>query len=317
MKDKIRIVWVDDEFDDQVEFIEDCEEANIEFKKFRSKNAALDEIRRFHRLYDLFLLDAEILKDEDDEPNTTDEKYSRQLREEINEILPEFKPILVRTGRINSTKHYWYYDIFKSQNVFNKNQDSQIIIDAILKNVKNSPRVVFEKEYFLLMGILEKYFDNETIKIFIDLHVTTDKENHEYRYNTLRKLFEIYIRKLNELKYLPDYLGKKYVNIKGSSLFLSGIPTNSKIPGKVFILNQESVFSNTSKTLITFLSNIFNEQSHTRSNYYSHVNEVPTTSLFESCYKGLIELYVYTFKHYINKVSKEKWKLGELKEINN
>ena len=43
MKDKIRIVWVDDEHEniDQSGFIEDCNEANIEFKKFRSKNAAL------------------------------------------------------------------------------------------------------------------------------------------------------------------------------------------------------------------------------------------------------------------------------------
>ncbi len=318
MKDRIRIVWVDDEYEniDQSGFIEDCNEANIELKKFRSKNAALSEIRKFHVLYDLFLLDGRIVENEDDSSEMAEAKYSRQLREEINNILPTHKPILVRTGKIFEEEFDWYYEIFGNENIFKKSEESQNIIEAIFKNVKNSPRVVFRNKNFLLIEILEKYFDNETIKIFIDLAITTDIENHEYRYNTLRKLFEIYIRKLNELKYLPDELGKEIVNIKGSSLFLSGKFANSKIPGMGFVLPQESAFSSTSKTLITYLSNLFNEKSHTQSNYYSHVKEIPTTSLFESCYSGLIELYVYTFNYYIDKVSIETWKLKELSHSN-
>jgi len=311
MKDKIRIVWVDDEHEniDQSGFIEDCNEANIELKKFRSKNEALSEIRKFHGIYDLFLLDGRIVENEADSSEMAEAKYSRQLREEIKNILPTHKPILVRTGKIFEEEFDWYYEIFGNENIFKKSEESQIIIDAIFKNVKNSPRVDFEKKNFLLIEVLEKYFDNETIKIFVDLAVTTDIDNHEYRYNTLRKLFEYYIRELNKLKYLPDDLGKENINIQGSSLFLSGGYTRSNEYNKGFLLQKENSFNDVSQTLIRYLSTLLNEKSHTNSSYYSHAKEIQTKSLFQSCFNGLIELYVYTFEFYIKKTPENSWKM--------
>ena len=149
----------------------------------------MKEIKLYHALYDLFLLAGRIVENEEDSTDQADAKYSRELREEINHILPSYKPLLVRTGKIFEEEHEWYYDIFGRENIHQKSEDSQKIIEAIFDCVKNTPRVTFQKKNFLLMDVLEKYFEKETEKIFIDLAITTDAENHEYRYNTLRKLF--------------------------------------------------------------------------------------------------------------------------------
>ena len=314
MKDKIKIIWVDDEHDhpDQSGFVSDCKEANISFKMFRSKNKALKEIKLYHALYDLFLLDGRIVENEEDSTDQADAKYSRELREEINHILPSYKPILVRTGKIFEEEHEWYYDIFGRENIHQKSEDSQKIIEAIFDCVKNTPRVTLQKKNFLLMDVLEKYFEKESEKIFIDLAITTDAENHEYRYNTLRKLFEFYLRKLCEKDYLPNHLGKENVNIQGSSLFFCGKHTHSEIHGKGYILEEKKAFNKVSQNLITFLSRLFNEKSHTSSEYFTHVKYFQTTSLFECCLSGLIELYVYTFKFYIENISIKAWKIEDL-----
>ena len=304
----ISILWVDDEPDIQTGFIEECKENNINLTIRKSYNSAKKEIDENHILYDLFLFDARITESDDDDSANADIKFSAKLRDLI--IQKKIKqPLLVRTGKIKKKDEALYFDMFGESNILYKG-DEEKLFNKILDEIRNSPKIEFKKKNPKLIEILEKHFDENTLKTFIDLAITTNIENHKYRYTELRKLLEYYLRKLNELEYLPNDLGKGNVNIGGSSMFFGGRPAGKNKSAEImYKLNEENKFNLAAQTIIEFLSKLFNTESHTSSKYFDHVKEVHTTTLFDSSFLILIELYVYTFHFYIKRVNKNSWRI--------
>ncbi len=199
--------------------------------------------------------------------------------------------------------------MFGESNILYKG-DEEKLFNKILDEIRNSPKIEFKKKNPKLIEILEKHFDENTLKTFIDLAITTNIENHKYRYTELRKLLEYYLRKLNELEYLPNDLGKGNVNIGGSSMFFGGRPAGKNKSAEItYKLNEENKFNLAAQTIIEFLSKLFNTESHTSSKYFDHVKEVHTTTLFDSSFLILIELYVYTFHFYIKRVNTNSWRI--------
>ena len=198
----ISILWVDDEPDIQTGFVKECEENNLDITVKKSFNSAKKEIENNHVLYDLFLFDARITENDDDDSANADIFFSTQLRELIiSKGL--IQPTLVRTGKIKKKDEALYFKIFGESNVLYKGEEEKLF-NKIKEEIGNTPRIKFKEKNHILINILEKYFDKITLKTFIDLAITTTIDNQEYRYNELRKLLEYYLRKLNELEYLPD-----------------------------------------------------------------------------------------------------------------
>lgn len=311
----ISILWVDDEPDIQTGFVKECEENNLKLTVRKSYNSAKKEIEENHLLYDLFLLDARITESDDDDSANANILFSSKLRDLIiSKGLVQ--PTLVRTGKIKKKDEALYFDMFGESNILYKGEEEKLFI-KIKYEIGNSPKIQFKKKNPILIDILEKYFDENIQKTFVDLAITTNIDNHKYRYTELRKLLEYYLRKLNELEYLPDDLGRGNVNIGGSSMFFGGKKVGKHRDADIlFKLNQGDEFNLAAQTIIEFLSKLFNTESHTSSKYFDHVKEVHTTTLFDSSFLILTELYVYTFNFYINRVNKNSWRIIDKRDYN-
>ena len=197
--------------------------------------------------------------------------------------------------------------MFGESNILYKGEEEKLF-NKILDEIKNSPKIEFKKKNPLLIGVLNNYFDEKILKSFIDLAITTDIDNHKYRYTELRKLLEYFLRKLNQLNYLPDGLSKENINIGGCSMFLCGIKVGLNSAAKtLYKIHEGNEFNQAAKSIIEFLSKLLNTESHTSSRYFDHVKEIHTTTLFDSIFSALIELYIYTFNFYIKRVEKKSW----------
>ena len=95
-KNEYNVIWIDDEWEKQLEFKNECEELGIHLKGFSYHKAGMDELDKHPNSWDAVLLDGEIKdKSEHEEPSTKGLLNALKHLADMHKFVPYF----ISTGK--------------------------------------------------------------------------------------------------------------------------------------------------------------------------------------------------------------------------
>lgn len=216
---KIRALWVDDQYKDQLAFISRAEQMGIDITPFEYAKDGIVELNEKLSLhyYDAVILDAKGLNEKSDK--TLGLSGLRNLRDRLIEINNEYYlPFFIFTGQPD----YQDSSIFKESfgEYYIKVRDNEALFADIKEKVKNkieySLRIKHKDIFEICSG---KYLGSAASKTLLTIlkkeYDLNAFDNTDVYFNSLRKIVEDLFKTCNRLGLLPD------VFIEGDSVAIN------------------------------------------------------------------------------------------------
>jgi len=223
MKD-YNVIWIDDEWEDQIEFKEECEELNIHLRPFSYQKAGMDELDKHPYLWDAVILDGEI-KDKSDNELPSTKGLLNALKHLSSMPLNKKVPYFISTGKDKVKKN----EMLEDEVIYEKGDDDEKLIDVIRSTIDNIEQFKIKVLYRDAIDQLNKISPNASeviLDIFESMHYPDSHPdfNPILYYNQLRQILEYNFRAANKVCIVPDacFDSKGNPNLSQCSHYLSG-----------------------------------------------------------------------------------------------
>lgn len=223
MKD-YNVIWIDDEWEDQIEFKEECEELNIHLRPFSYQKAGMDELDKHPNKWDAVILDGEI-KDKSDNELPSTKGLLNALKHLSSMPVNKKVPYFISTGKDKVKKN----EMLEDEVIYEKGDDDEKLIDVIRSTIDNIEQFKIKVLYRDAIDQLNKISPNAgevILDIFESMHYPDSHPdfNPILYYNQLRQILEYNFRAANKVCIVPDacFDSKGNPNLSQCSHYLSG-----------------------------------------------------------------------------------------------
>jgi hypothetical protein len=275
MTNRYKIIWIDDQFDEQESFIDQAERDGLNLIPFKTSREGMDYLHDNLLDVDAVILDAKVFKDRDTELAST--KGLRASLDELARISGQNKlrdiPHVIFTGQPDLFGNSAFEDLVDGVPIFSKLQPNEYLFQKLRELIGESESATIRNRYPLAYLACEWMAGNSWRLLFPILNsMETGAELVTDPYNDLRKVLEYAFRKLYDVGILHERLiDNGMVNIQGSSLFLAGMEVRFISDG-TSIKAKSAVIPKLVSEQIRFVLGVCQVGSHTEGN-----QEIPVT----------------------------------------
>jgi len=222
------VLWIDDDYKIQKDFIGQAEQEDIDIFPFESHEEGIADLIKRTDFYHAVILDAKVKKGKND--TVTGLAGLTASRDKLIEINKDgYLPYFIFTGQPDYVDAAWFSESFGRY--FIKAKDNDVLFQAIKDEVDNKEEFILAKEYKQAFDVCtESYIgiDNQKhlMQILKSIRNPNEKFDDELYFTQLRIILESLFRYANKIGLLHNKcLEGGNVNLSESSLFLSGLPT--------------------------------------------------------------------------------------------
>lgn len=202
MKD-YNVIWIDDEWEDQSEFREECEELNIHLKPFSNQKTGMDELDNHPDSWDAVILDGEIKDKSDNEVPST--KGLLNAIKRLSEMPANKRvPYFISTGKDKVKEN----EMLEDETIYKKGDDDDRLIDDIRNTIDNIERYkvkILYKDVIDQLNKISSYASKVILDIFVSMHYPDSHSVFDpiLYYNQLRQILEYNFRAANKVGIVP------------------------------------------------------------------------------------------------------------------
>ena len=298
MKKVYNIIWIDDEWEKQLEFKDECEELGIHLQGFSYQKAGMDELDKHPNSWDAVILDGEIKdKTDHEEPSTKGLLNALMHLASLpaNRQIPRF----ISTGKDKVKDN----EMLKDEVIYIKDIDDEKLIDDIRTTIDNIERFRVKTLYKEVIDFLERInpeISDSVICIFFFLYYPESNDSFDSKlyYNQIRQALECIFIEANKKGIIPDEcfnggrptIDQCYRYLVGDPAYHAGVRYGQ--PG-------ERIVPEYIEDMISMIKNLGNEFSHPNENTKTHY-------LLFSLAFHLYEIAIWMFKYFEDNPNVEK-----------
>lgn len=292
---KYNVLWIDDDYKTQIDFIGEAEQEGIDIHPFESHEEGIAELNKRIDFYHAVILDAKVKKGKSDTVlGLAGLTASRDRLIEINK--DGYLPYFIFTGYPDYVDATWFNETFG--HYFIKAKDNDSLFQAIKDAVENKEEYIIQRKYKDAFEVCtDMYIGVDAAKTLHNALELIENDNFkistEDLFNSIRKIIEKIFAAFNRIGVLPDEVFKEKGWINQSSIFLSGKHQSYNLNGE--ILHPTIAF------LLKSILQVIQDASHTegelRLKVNQHVKDMQTPYLFKSVVFQLLDILIW-FKKY-------------------
>lgn len=298
MKKDYNVIWIDDEWEKQQEFKDECEDLGIHLQGFSYQKAGMDELDKHPNSWDAVILDGEIKdKSEHEEPSTKGLLNALMHLASLpaNRQIPHF----ISTGKDKVKDN----EMLKDETIYIKDIDDEKLIDDIrmtIDRIEEFKVKILYKEVIEFLKKINKETSDSIIAIFKKMHFPESNEQFDSKlyYNQIRQALECIFIEAKEKGVIPDecFNGER-ANIDQCYRYLVGDPAYHA--GVRFGQPGERIVPVYIEDMMSIIKNLGNEFSHPNENTKTHY-------LLFSLAFHLYEIAVWMYKYFEDNPDIEK-----------
>ena len=290
MKKDYKVIWIDDEWEKQQEFKDECEELGIHLCPFSYQQAGMDELDKHPNSWDAIILDGEI-KDKSDHEEPSTKGLLNALMHLAGLPVSKQIPRFISTGKDKVKDN----EMLKDEIIYLKDVDDEKLIDDIRNTIDNTERFkvkLLYKDIIDFLGSVNKEISDSIICIFLKMHYPDSNDSFDSKvyYNQIRQGLECVFIEANKKGVIPDecfsgdraIIDQCYRYLIGDPAFHAGVRYGR--PG-------ERIVPEYIEDMMSLIKNLGNEFSHPNENSKTHY-------LLFSLAFNLYEIAVWMFQYF-------------------
>ncbi|MFW5983295.1 MAG: hypothetical protein ACOCQ4_02250 [bacterium] len=292
-----KVLWIDDEFKTQKDFIGYAEQEDINITAFESHEEGIQHLEKDLDAFHAVILDAKVLQNQNDtRPGLNGLTASRDKLIQLNEKV--YLPWFIFTGQPDYTDSRDFREIFGD--FYIKGTDNEILLNDLKEAIEQKEEFILQKKYEAVFEVCTPEYHLEDIRSRVmetlkSLEVSPAAKNTRDLFNPLRKIIEQLFAAFNKFELLPDEVHKGNGSINKSCNFLSGKNDD-------YELHAEILPPVITRTLWNSLQ-IIQDASHADEKLHlkvdEHVQKLNTDFLHKSVVYQLLDVLVW-FKKFID-----------------
>ncbi len=316
-----KVLWIDDEFKKQLDFIGEAEQEGIDIIAFESHDEGIKELNSKLDYYHAVILDAKVKKAKEDLiASLSGLMASRDRLIEINGS--HYMPFFIFTGQPDYEKADWFRETYGKYYI--KALDNERLFTDLKEAISKKKEYQVKRKYKDVFEVCdERYIGSDAAKYLLDILISnefpSDSFNDEKYFNGLRKLIELVFRASNRIGLIHDKcIPNGIVNLTWCCMFMAGKEIELKTSSEVICCNVSHfpiIMANTIRTVLDITS----AASHTESdkengklNFSEYKSTVKSNYLLYSLAFQLMDLLLW-FKKYADQnpnieQNKAQWK---------
>lgn len=275
MKTQYKIIWIDDQHDEQESFIDQADRDGFNLIPFKTSREGMDYLRENLLDVDAVILDAKVFKESNTELAST--KGLKSSLDELAKISGQNKlryiPHVIFTGQPDLFGNSAFEDIVDGVTIFSKLQPNEFLFQKLRELIGNSESSTIRNRYPLAYSACE-WMDGISWRLLYPIlnSMGSGAELDTDPYNDLRKVLEYAFRKLHEVGIIHERLIEDgQVNLWGSCAYLGGYPAKYGNEGGT-VKAKSAVIPKLVGEQVKFVLNVCQVGSHTEGN-----QEIPAT----------------------------------------
>lgn len=307
-KKEYKVIWIDDEWEKQLEFKDECEELGIHLQPFSYQKAGMEELDRHPNSWDAVILDGEIKdKSEHEEPSTKGLLNALMHLASLpaNRQIPRF----ISTGKDKVKDN----EMLKDEVIYIKDLDDEKLIDDIRMTIDNIEKFrvkILYKEVIEFLSGINKEISDSIIAIFEKMHYPDSNEHFDSKlyYNQIRQALECIFIEAKDKGVIPvECFNGDRANIDQCYRYLVGNPAYHA--GVRYGQPGERIVPEYIEDMMSMIKNLGNEFSHPNENTKTHY-------LLFSLAFHLYEIAVWMYKYFDSPdIEKDKGKCVKIERI--
>ncbi|MEO6671016.1 MAG: hypothetical protein ABIN36_16160 [Ferruginibacter sp.] len=221
---RYKVLWIDDMFKTQEDFIGEAEQEYIDVYPYESHEEGIARLNSDPEFFHAVILDAKVKKGKDDtDTGLAGLSASRDRLIEINKN--GYLPFFIFTGQPDYVDASWFTETFGKYYI--KAKDNELLFKDLKNAIDKKIEYQIQKKYQSAFEVCtDKYIGAPAIKHFFDILTSiehpADQFDDEKYFNGLRKIIEYVFRASNKLGLLHDKcIPNGIVNLTWSSLFMA------------------------------------------------------------------------------------------------
>lgn len=222
---RYKVLWIDDEYKKQLDFIGEAEQEGIDITAFESHDEGIMDLNTKIDHYHAVILDAKVKKGKNDTIiGLRGFTASRDRLIEINNS--SYLPYFIFTGQPDYANAEWFKETYGQY--YLKALDNEKLFKDLKEAIAKKKEYQVQKKYHTVFEVCSnKYIGQEASKYLLEVLMSaefpTEKFNDEIYFNGLRKLIELVFRSSNRLGLLHDKcIPNGIVNLTWCSIFMAG-----------------------------------------------------------------------------------------------
>lgn len=298
MKKEYNVIWIDDEWEKQQEFKDECEDLGIHLQGFSYQKAGMDELDKHPNLWDAVILDGEIKdKSDHEEPSTKGLLNALMHLASLpaNRQIPRF----ISTGKDKVKDN----EMLKDEVIYIKDLDDEKLIDDIrttIDSIEEFKVKILYKEVIEFLKRINKETSDSIIAIFKKMHYPDSNEQFDSKlyYNQIRQALECIFIEAKDKGVIPvECFNGERANIDQCYRYLVGDPAYHA--GVRYGQPGERIVPEYIEDMMSIIKNLGNEFSHPNENTKTHY-------LLFSLAFHLYEIAVWMYKYFEDNPDIEK-----------
>ncbi|MFN8307334.1 MAG: hypothetical protein U0T79_11200 [Ferruginibacter sp.] len=293
---RYKVLWIDDDFKTQQDFIGEAEQEGIDILAFESHEEGMAELNKRLEYYHAVILDAKVKeRKEDTVTGLSGLMASRDRLIEINKN--SYLPYFIFTGQPDYTNSTLFNEVYGKYYI--KASDNESLFTDLKAAIEKKEEYLVRKKYRDVFEVCsEKYVGDHAAQYLSDILCNIERKNdlfnNEKYFTGLRKVIELIFRASNKIGLLDNKcIPNGVVNLTWASLYMSGKVAELK-PGNEKIHCSKAHFPVLISKNVKYILDIANAASHTEG------PDPESDKLGLSEYKGQINsnylLYSITFQ---------------------
>jgi hypothetical protein len=216
---RIRVLWVDDQYEAQQSFIAEAEQEEIDITPLEYAKDGIAELNEKHHYYDAVILDAKGLNERADK--TLGLTGLKNIRDRLIEINTEhYLPFFIFTGQPGYLDNSDFKESYGEYYI--KVRDNEALFRAIKEKIKNKVEYLLRKEHEDIFELFEKNLLSQEVgtQLIELLKTPPPKTNNERKgiLTNIRSIQESCLLKLTEVGIIPSSI----TNVGEKLKYLSG-----------------------------------------------------------------------------------------------
>jgi hypothetical protein len=285
---KYKVLWIDDEYAKQEEFIELAYQNNIDICAFKSFHAGFDEFETHIEIYDAIILDARGFIEENQVDGTEHLSFLMRSISKLKDLESQIRreiPYVIYSGQTDVHEDGMFKEMYPNETVFSKFGDDEKLFAYLKEEIKSkSPEIsklkfkhrnvfeVFDEKYKL-----DKSWEASLVGLLIDRESgSTDVK----QINEFRKFIEVIQKGLCAHGFIPDNF-----SVNNLKKFIKGEQVNG------VLCSDLSIFGKVMPKLIESFIDNTQEGSHPLS-IDAHIRQTNSRYFLDKLFYELLEILV-------------------------
>jgi hypothetical protein len=204
---KYKLIWIDDQYTDQIGFITDAEQEEIELVPFKTSKDGMAELERNISLYDGVILDAKVYKDSENEVAKLD-GLSASIHKIVALSSSRVIPYFIFSAHPDLLDSETFKAMLNGKATYLKNSDNECLFQDIKAEADGNIETQIRHKNMRVFEIFQKkYLSADVEKQVLDLiKADLPKSKNELKgfLTWIRSIHESCLIKLEEIKVIPD-----------------------------------------------------------------------------------------------------------------